>query len=127
MATTDHTPTPGSLQEARPRLQRSVQNPQGTLNADFTRQIGAPTHPQGYRNGHQPRRLNSRVSSLEPLTPQDRAGGVSTESFAKYQPNERASVLSSMAIYLQGRKVRAVTEAIVSSESRQEPSQRVGP
>ena len=46
MATTDHTPTPGSLQEALINdpefLQRIVQNLlQGILNADFTRHIGA--------------------------------------------------------------------------------------
>ena len=46
MATTDHTPTPGSLQEALINdpefLQRIVQNLlQGILNADFTRHSGA--------------------------------------------------------------------------------------
>ena len=86
MATTDHTPTPGSLQEALINdpefLQRSVQNLlQGILNADFTHHSGAePFQPtpnrRGYRNGYKPRRLNTRVGSLELLIPQDRDGGV---------------------------------------------------
>ena len=55
MATTDHTPTPGSLQEINDPefLQRSVQNLlQRILNADFTRHIGAePFQPTPNRRG----------------------------------------------------------------------------
>ena len=125
MATTDHTPTPDSLQEALINdpefLQRIVQNLlQGILNADFTRHIGAEPfqrtpNRRGYRNGYKPRRLNSRVGSLELLIPQDRDGGFRTELFEKYQRNEKALVLSLMTMYLQGvstRKVRDVTETL---------------
>ena len=31
--------------------------------------------PPGYRNGYKPRRLNTRVGTLELLIPQDRDGG----------------------------------------------------
>lgn len=125
MATTDHTPTPGSLQEALINdpefLQRIVQNLlQGILNADFTRHIGAEPfqrtpNRRGYRNGYKPRRLNTRVGTLELLIPQDRDGGFRTELFEKYQRNEKALVLSLMTMYLQGvstRKVRDVTETL---------------
>ena len=35
--------------------------------------------PPGYCNGYKPRRLNTRVGSLELLIPQDRDGGFRTE------------------------------------------------
>lgn len=123
MATTDHTPTPGSLPEALINdpefLPAIVQNLlQGILNADFTRHIGAEPfqrtpNRRGYPNGYKPRRLNSRVGTLELLIPQDRDGGFRTELFEKYQRNEKALVLSLMTIYLQGvstRNLRDVTE-----------------
>ena len=68
--------------------------------------------PPGYRNGYKPRCLNSRVGTLELLIPQDRDGGFRTESFERYQRNERASVLSSMTIYLQYRLGKSGTETL---------------
>ena len=67
------------------------------------------------RATYKPRRLKTRVGSLEPLIPQDRDGRFRTELFEKYQRNEKVLVLSLMELYLQGvstRRVRDVTEAL---------------
>ena len=125
MATTDATPNPGTLQEALINdpefLQAIVQNVlQRLLEHELTQHLEAEPYQRtpdrkGYRNGYKPRRLKTRVGSLELLIPQDRDGTFRTELFEKYQRNEKALVLSLMEMYLQGvstRKVRDVTEAL---------------
>ena len=69
----------------------------------------------GYRNGHKPRTLKTRVGTLKLRVPQDRDGTFSTELFARYQRNEQALVLALMEMYVQGvstRKVTAITEEL---------------
>lgn len=70
---------------------------------------------RGYRNGHKPRRLKTRVGTLELLMPQDREGGFQTELFDRYQRSEKALVASLMQMYIEGvstRKVKDITEKL---------------
>src|SRR5436190_14212914 len=70
---------------------------------------------QGYRSGYYPRRLVTRVGTMELRVPQDRAGRFSTELFERYQRSEKALVSALVEMYVQGvstRKVKAVTEEL---------------
>src|SRR3546814_2847460 len=69
----------------------------------------------GYRSGHYPRTLVTRVGKLELRVPQDRAGRFSTELFERYQRSEQALVATLAEMYVQGvstRKVKAITEEL---------------
>jgi putative transposase len=50
----------------------------------------------GYRSGHYPRTLVTRVGKLELRVPQDRQGRFSSELFARYQRSEKALVAALM-------------------------------
>ena len=69
----------------------------------------------GYRAGHYPRSLVTRVGKLELRVPRDRDGRFSTELFARYQRSEQALVSALAEMYIQGvstRKVKAITEEL---------------
>jgi putative transposase len=93
---------------------------QQLLEAEITEHVGAAPYERsqnrkGYRNGYKPRKLKTRVGSLELLVPQDREGTFSTQLFARYQRNEKALVLALMEMYVEGvstRKVKEVTEEL---------------
>jgi len=48
------------------------------------------TERQGYRNGYKPRRLTTRVGTLELRVPQVRQGEFSTDLFLRFQRSEQA-------------------------------------
>jgi putative transposase len=93
------------------------------LEAEITEHLGAAPYQRtesrkGHRNGYKPRRLKTRVDTLELLVPQDREGIFSTSLFARYQRNEKALTLALMEMYFVGvsaRKVREVTEELCGS------------
>jgi putative transposase len=93
---------------------------QHLLEAEITEHLGAAPYQRtesrkGHRNGYKPRKLKSRVGTLELLVPQDREGIFSTSLFARYQRNEKALTLALMEMYLEGvstRKVKEVTEEL---------------
>jgi len=69
----------------------------------------------GYRNGYKPRKLKTRVGTLELLVPQDREGRFQTQLFARYQRSEKALLASLMQMYIEGvstRKVKEITEKL---------------
>jgi transposase-like protein len=69
----------------------------------------------GYRNGYKPRKLKTRVGTLELLVPQDREGRFRTQLFARYQRSEKALVSTLMQMYIEGvstRKVKYITEKL---------------
>ena len=69
----------------------------------------------GYRAGHYPRSLVTRVGKLELRVPRDREGRFSTELFERYQRSEQALVGALAEMYIQGvstRKVKAITEEL---------------
>ena len=98
-------------------VQRALQQ---LLEAEITEHVGAAPYERtesrkGRRNGYKPRKLKTRVGTLELLVPQDREGTFSTQLFARYQRNEKALVLALMEMYVEGvstRKVGEVTEEL---------------
>ena len=113
-------------------VERAVQT---ILEAEMTAHLGAGKYERGdgrtgYRNGHKPRTLTTRVGTLELRVPQDRDGTFSTELFARYQRSEQALVTTLMEMYLQGvstRKVAAITEELCgTSFSKSQVSALVG-
>jgi len=69
----------------------------------------------GYRNGYKPRKLKTRVGTLELPLPQDREGRFQTQLFARYQRSEKALLASLMQMYIEGvstRKVKEITEKL---------------
>lgn len=93
---------------------------QHLLEAEITEHLGAAPHQRtenrkGHRNGYKPRKLKSRVGTLELLVPQDREGTFSTQLFSRYQRNEKALTLALMEMYVEGvstRKVKDITEEL---------------
>jgi putative transposase len=93
---------------------------QEVLEAEMSEHIGAAPYERGegrrgYRNGHKPRTLRTRVGTLNLLIPQDREGTFSTRLFCRYQRNEKALLLALMEMYVEGvstRKVKEITEEL---------------
>jgi putative transposase len=93
---------------------------QEILEAEMTDTVGAEPGERtegrlGYRAGHYPRTLITRVGKLELRVPRDRDGRFSTELFERYQRSEKALVSALAEMYVQGvstRKVKAITEEL---------------
>ncbi len=93
---------------------------QQLLEAEMTDTVGAEPGERtegrlGYRAGHYPRTLITRVGKLELRVPRDRDGRFSTELFERYQRSEKALVSALAEMYVQGvstRKVKAITEEL---------------
>jgi putative transposase len=105
----------------RPIVQIAVQE---FLEAEMNEALGAgkserSTGRLGYRSGYYPRKLITRVGTLELRVPQDRAGRFSTEIFSRYQRSEKALVAALVEMYVQGvstRKVKAISEELCGHE-----------
>ena len=101
----------------RTLLQELVQE---LLEQEMTRALAAAPGERtpdrvGYRAGHYPRSLVTRVGKLELRVPRDRDGRFSTELFERYQRSEQALVSALAEMYIQGvstRKVKAITEEL---------------
>ena len=105
----------------RPLVQLAVQE---FLEAEMNEALGAGKGERspgrlGYRSGHYPRKLVTRVGTLDLRVPQDRQGRFSTEIFSRYQRSEKALVAALVEMYVQGvstRKVKAVSEELCGHE-----------
>jgi len=105
----------------RPLVQLVVQE---FLEAEMNDALGASKSERtpgrlGYRSGHYPRKLVTRVGTLDLRVPQDRQGRFSTEIFSRYQRSEKALVAALVEMYVQGvstRKVKAVSEELCGHE-----------
>ena len=105
----------------RPLVQIAVQE---FLEAEMNEALGVGKSERsaerlGYRSGYYPRKLITRVGTLELRVPQDRAGRFSTEIFARYQRSEKALVAALVEMYVQGvstRKVKAISEELCGHE-----------
>jgi putative transposase len=101
----------------RPLVQAVLQE---LLEAEMSEALGAEKGERtpdrlGYRAGHYPRSLITRVGKLELRVPQDRHGRFSTELFERYQRSDKALVAALAEMYVQGvstRKVKAITEEL---------------
>ena len=74
---------------------------------------------RGLRNGYKPRKLNTRVGTLNLRVPQIRDGVFSTELLRRYQRSEQALVLALMEMVVNGvstRKVARITEELCGTE-----------
>lgn len=99
---------------------------QMVLEQEMTRFIGAQPYERtsernGHRNGYKPRKLITRVGTLDLQVPQDREGCFSTQVFERYQRSEKALVLAVIEMYLNGvstRKVKKITEALCAVQLR---------
>ena len=109
------------LEEDEDRLRTLFQELlQELLEQEMTRALAAAPSERtpdrsGYRAGHYPRSLVTRVGKLELRVPRDREGRFSTELFERYQRSEQALVGALAQMYVQGvstRKVKAITEEL---------------
>ena len=99
------------------------------LEAEMNEALGAAKGERtegrlGYRSGHYPRKLITRVGTLELCVPQDRQGRFSTEIFSRYQRSEKALVAALIEMYVQGvstRKIKAVSEELCGHEFSASP------
>jgi transposase-like protein len=95
---------------------------QDFLEAEMTSFLGVESRErsetrQGYRSGHRPRSLNTRVGKLHFNIPCERAGQFHTRLFDNYQRSEQAFIMTLQEMYLHGvstRRVKAITEAMCS-------------
>jgi putative transposase len=93
---------------------------QELLETEIESHLGASRHERtesrrGYRNGYQPRMLNTRVGRIELMIPRDRDGNFHTELFDRYQRSEKALVLAILEMYVSDvstQKVRKITEEL---------------
>jgi putative transposase len=105
----------------RPLVEQIVQQ---ILEAEMDETLGAEKSERtsnrlGYRSGHYPRTLVTRVGKLELRVPQDRQGRFRTEVFERYQRSEKALVGALAEMYIQGvstRKVKEITEQLCGHE-----------
>lgn len=94
------------------------------LEAEMKEALGAGKSERsaerlGYRSGSYPRKLITRVGTLELRVPQDRQGRFSTEIFSRYQRSEKALVAALVEMDVQGvstRKVKAISEELCGHE-----------
>lgn len=97
---------------------------QEVLEQEMTDALGASKSErcegrQGYRSGYYPRRLVTRVGTMELRVPQDRQGRFSTQLFERYQRSEKALVAALVEMYVQGvstRKIKTITEELCGHE-----------
>lgn len=109
---------PGFLQGM---VRRLLQELLETEMSDF---LGATRYERvadrrGYRSGHRPRKLQSRLGELELAVPTERSGRYRTRLFERYQRSEQAFLLALQEMYLQGvstRRARRITEQLCGTE-----------
>jgi len=93
---------------------------QELLEVELSEYLGATRYERvqgrrGYRSGHRPRRMRTRLGELELAMPTERNGGFRTGMFERYQRSEQAFMLTLQEMYLQGvstRRVRQITERL---------------
>jgi transposase-like protein len=98
-------------------VQRLVQE---LLETELNEYLGAERYERsegrrGYRSGHRPRRLRTRLGELALAVPTERSGDFRTGLFERYQRSEQAFLLTLQEMYLAGvstRKVRHITEEL---------------
>lgn len=108
----------GFLQEV---VRRYVQK---LLEVEMSEYVGAGRYERtegrrGYRSGHRPRTLQTRLGELALAVPTERTGGFRTGLFERYQRSEQAFLLALQEMYLQGvstRKVRQITEELCGTQ-----------
>ena len=90
---------------------------QATIEKQFERHMGAgpwqrSAERRGWRNGSKPRRLKTRVGTIELRIPKDRAGQFQPTLFERYQRSEKALMLALVTMYVQGVSTRRVKKIV---------------
>src|SRR5688572_6776762 len=107
MTSTEKTMPTMRLEQETPRdllrdlLATAVQE---ALEREFDACVGAAPYERsatrtGWRNGHYPRTLETRVGALTLQVPRDRAGVFQPSLFAKYERKDQALVLAMSEMY----------------------------
>ena len=104
-----------------PLVQIAVQE---FLEAEMNAALGAckserSTGRLGYRGGDYPRKVITRVGTLELRVPQDSTGHCSTEILARFQHSGKALVAALVEMYVQDvstRKLKAISEELCGHE-----------
>jgi putative transposase len=106
-------------------LQRVVRRYiQEALEVEMNEYLGAERYARGsgrvgYRSGHRPRKLRTRLGEIALSVPTERSNGYRTGMFERYQRSEQAFLLTLQEMYVQGvstRKVRQVTEQMCGTQ-----------
>lgn len=98
----------------RRMMQQMVQS---AIQEEFDQYMGAgpwqrSEERRGWRNGSKPRRLNTRVGTIELRVPKDREGRFQPTLFERYQRSEKALVLALVEMYIQGVSTRKVQKIV---------------
>jgi len=97
---------------------------QEVLEVEMREHLGAGRYERvagrrGYRSGHRPRKLLTRLGEIKLAAPTERSGRYRTKLFERYQRSEQAFLLTLQEMYLAGvstRKVRQITEELCGTE-----------
>lgn len=90
---------------------------QAAIEKQFERHIGAgpwerSAERRGWRNGSKPRRLKTRVGTIELRIPKDRGGQFQPTLFERYQRSEKALMIALVTMYIQGVSTRRVKKIV---------------
>lgn len=90
---------------------------QDAIKHEFERYMGAAPWERsegrrGWRNGSKPRRLKTRVGTIELRIPKDRHGQFQPSLFERYQRSEKALVAALATMYVQGVSTRRVKKIV---------------
>jgi len=66
----------------------------------------------GWRNGHYPRTLKTRVGTLQLLVPRDRDGRFRTDVFERYSRSEKALLATLQQMVIEGVSTRKVSRIV---------------
>ena len=91
---------------------------QETIQQEFDTFMGAGSYErnperQGWRNGSKPRKLKTRVGTLELRVPKDREGRFQPSLFERYERSEKALVAALIQMYVNGVSTRKVSKIVV--------------
>lgn len=91
---------------------------QETIQQEFDAFIGAGAYERsperrGWRNGSKPRKLKTRVGTLELRIPKDRDGRFQPSLFERYERSEKALVAALIEMYVHGVSTRKVSKVVV--------------
>ena len=110
-----------ALQEGDDPVRKLLQTLlQRIMEEELTQHLNAQPYERspercGWRNGHYPRTLKTRVGTLQLLVPRDRNGQFRTEVFERYSRSEKALLATLQQMVIKGvstRKVRRVVEEL---------------
>jgi putative transposase len=90
---------------------------QETVQQEFDTFMGAGTYERspdrrGWRTGSKPRKLKTRVGTLELRIPKDREGRFQPSLFERYERSEKALVAALIEMYVQGVSTQKVSKVV---------------